>query len=327
MVAVPLTWVGGSSMNWNDPANWAPNTTPVPTVIPGRLNSATFDGNAASFETISANPLQFDIENGAVIDFSASTLTVSQSVDIGPFGTGSLTVTKGSSVIDFNLFIGASTPGGSGTIDVVASTLTTMSGLIVGEVGTGTLAVGAGGLVDVLSAGNTSLNGVIDVSGGGAVSLGGSTGTAGAVTVDAGDGIVGRGTINGDIVDNGTISAGFLAPGTITIDGNVSGSGVLLGTEVGSPNGIDLGGSVAATVSIDVGPGATMTLELPRSVFGVFNLMDPAIGTLVAGSTIDVTGLSYDGGFRHFGPAHHERRFSAADARDRANLRGDGVST
>ena len=37
-----------------------------------------------------------------------------------------------------------------------------------------------------------------------------------------------------------------------------------------------------------------MTLELPRSVFGVFNLMDPAIGTLVAGSTIDVTGLSYD---------------------------------
>ena len=222
MVAVPLTWVGGSSMNWNDPANWAPNITPVPTLIPGPLNSATFDGSAASFETISANPLQFDIENGAVIDFSASTLTVSQSLDIGPFGTGSLTVTKGSSVIDFNLFIGASTPGGSGTIDVVASTLTTMSSLIVGEVGTGTLAVGAGGLVDVLSAGNTSLNGVIDVSGGGAVSLGGSTGTAGAVTVDAGDGIVGRGDdqrrYRGQRNDLGRLPGPWH---NFTIDGNI----------------------------------------------------------------------------------------------------------
>jgi T5SS/PEP-CTERM-associated repeat protein len=244
------------------------------------------DQSAASGEaTVSGS-----ITNQDSGDTSASTLNWGQTLTVGNYGYGTLTLAKGALV--------APTQGGSGEVDVAAQagstgsisltdagTLFAATDLVLGGTldaagGSGTLTASSGAAATISDA-ITMWNGTLDVSQGGSVTVGSATPDAsqGTVDVEANGSIDGSGTITGDVADDGTITA---AGGTLVINGDVTGNGFI---EIGDGATVEIDGSVGSGVTIDYESGAgSLVLGSPSD-------FDGTIGDAQYGDTITLNGV------------------------------------
>ena len=259
--AQTVTW-GGSSGNWNVPANWTSGTAP------GSGTNAIIDSGTALL------PVS--------VTGTANALT------IGNSGTGALTI-SGGSLGDASVVMG-SAAGSNGTATVGSGTWATSGSFIVGNSGTGTLNVGAGGVV--------AASGTV-ILGNGVGSVGNVTLTSGIlngsiIVGNSGTGILtlSSGSVGGG--SSGTIVLGYLAgsSGTVIMTGGTFGA---FGTTVGN-KGIGSftvnGGLVSGAVSEANQAGSSGTFIFNG---GTWNNASAAVGQGGAGA------ISINGGLVNVG--------------------------
>jgi len=161
--------------------------------------------------------------------------------------------------------------GSSASVTGSGSRLTSSGQLTLSNTGAGagapapTLTVSSGGFVQAagldaagLVPGQSASQGVIAVDAASTLEVGSAgNAAAGTITVDAGStaSMAGAFTLYGDVVDNGVLSE---TGGTLTVNGNLSGSGQL---QIGQGATLALNGTVAATdVIAFIGSGATLSV-------------------------------------------------------------------
>ncbi|MBZ9868429.1 autotransporter outer membrane beta-barrel domain-containing protein, partial [Mesorhizobium sp. CA15] len=216
----------------------------------------------------------------ATVDGAGSTWTNTGDLDVGEFGTGTLTISNDGTVSNDSGTIGAQAGSiGAVTVDGTGSTWTNSLSLAVGSAGAGTLNVLNGGGV-----------------GGDSGYIGFSLGSAGAVTV-SGAGSTWTAGLELLIGGSGT---GAL---TISNGGAVSSGGgfVAFGNGVGTATVDGAGSTWTNTGNLDVGEFGTGTLTISNggavSVGGIVTIASQAgsIGTLnfggVAGAAASATGI------------------------------------
>jgi Hint domain len=191
-----------------------------------------------------------------------NTTWAGSSLTIGPAGNGTVTMENGSTAAITTILVGP-----NGELDVT----------------------GAGGITSsVLAPKLTLAFGTIAVSGGGEVDVGSATGVAGAVDV-AGTTLIGLGTINGNVVvdPGGVVEADQPLDGTLTVNGNISGTGKIEPIRTFEVNG---GIAAATTIQFSAPPPGTsqgvLQLDVPRGDLGT-------ITGFSLGNTIDVEGLLF----------------------------------
>ncbi|MFC6446733.1 autotransporter outer membrane beta-barrel domain-containing protein [Shinella zoogloeoides] len=181
------TWEGDLSGNWFDSGNWSTNSLPsagftaiignvgtsnAPVIeaagasagllyiggvpasgVPGASLHITDGGTLTSITAIIANSsnaqeLWSDSEYGAVTVSGAGSQWTSNSIDVGFYGQGTLTVKEGGRVTSQTGMIGAISSG-SGTVDVIGSgsLWQTTGQMVIGNEGDGTLNVSQGASV------------------------------------------------------------------------------------------------------------------------------------------------------------------------------------
>jgi T5SS/PEP-CTERM-associated repeat protein len=227
-----------------------------------------------------------------------------QNIAVGFDGTASLTIADQAVVTTTNMGVGNNFDAGiTDTLDVNGGTLNANQGLTIANAGTanatvenggtintgflsiasqagsaGSLTVtGAGSLVQTsgLNLGSSQSSATLTVNNGGAVDIGsGTTTVANAVHVGNFASIQGAGTINGNVVDDGTVTA----TGLLEITGAVSGTMGSLVIDGGATLRLDGADSQGVTFA---GSPATLVLEQPGSLAG------PLSG-LVGGDVIDL---------------------------------------
>ena len=289
------TWKGADGGNWAVAGNWDDGSVPpdMSTGSPGTLDLAQFQSFSGTVTgSVGANVL--DVGPDSNVNFMGSgffsQITLGQDL-VGNTGTASLTVGSGD-VISATLLNIGSAVGGTGTL-VANGTFTTNGGIAMDQTGLpGTLVVGpSGGIVDSSSPGLTmAAGGMITINSAGYMVIGQSdTGTNGALTIENGHSFNGEGTINGNVIVNGTLetfNAGWPVYKLI-VNGNVSGSG-----SVNVVQEMDLNGAV--------GSGVTVSLfSNGGSNKGLLRLADPLafagkLGTMSTGSIIALSGASFD---------------------------------
>jgi hypothetical protein len=193
------------------------------------------------------------------------------SLTIGLAGNGTANIGSGSTVAFVNTLIG---PDGLLSVTGAAATPGTVLAPIL------TLAFGT-----------------IDVTGGGEVNVGSALGSIGAVSI-AGTSLTALGTVKGNVVvgDHGVVQATGSAPGGLTIEGNVHGTGTiepLMTLEVNG--GIDAGVDIAFSPSIGAQVG-DLVLDVPAANLGT-------ITGFGDGNTIDVQGFVYSDAVFTQGPS------------------------
>jgi hypothetical protein len=243
---------------------------------------------------------------------------------IGEHGDGSVEISDGTSFAAATTILGQY-QGSNGELEIDESTFAPSIGggtLYVGQAGTakatieagstaamyhvtigadGTLVVtgGAAGLTSTLRVVDdlTLAYGTIDVSGFGQVIVGNATGADGAVSI-AGATLPGLGTIDGDVVvqSGGVLEAVQALPGTLRVNGNITGTGTIEPVMTLEANGV-------------IGPGVTIQFS-PSQAMAVGDLvLDVPTGdqgTIVdfgKGNEIDVRGYQYTTAVFKQGPA------------------------
>jgi len=198
--------------------------------------------------------------------------------------TGELTVHAASWTGD-SLTVG---PAGNGTATFEDGTTASIDNIIVGP--NGDLSVsGADGLVSQLTTKSLTLSfGTIDVTGGGELLMGTDHGDGGAVTIDGKFALVGLGTVNADIdlANGGAVEAVQPVPGTLTINGDISGAG-----EIEPIMTLEVNGTIDQTVQIAFNPNGVATngdlvLDVPTGDEGF-------ITGFASGNEIEVKGRLY----------------------------------
>jgi T5SS/PEP-CTERM-associated repeat protein len=179
---------------------------------------------------------------------------------IGPAGNGTVTITNGATALISNVTIGP-----NGELDVTA----------------------AAGLTSSLTVPNLTLAfGTLTVSGGGEVDVAGGL-VQGAV--DVGTTMIGLGTINGNLViqQGGIVEADQPLDGTLTVNGNISGAGIIEPIRTFEANGVIAAGITIAFAAPPPGTNAgVLQLDVPRGD-------DGTITGFAVGNTIDIEGLLY----------------------------------
>jgi collagen type I/II/III/V/XI/XXIV/XXVII alpha len=202
------------------------------------------------------------LNDGAIGDLNVDDTTWGGGgLTIGASGTGHATIGHGSTVLMSSMVIGA-----NGELDVTG-------------------AAGSAGTISVDLP--TLAFGVLDVTGGGAFVVGGIDGAPGAVTV-AGLSLMGLGTVNGNVVvrSGGKVEATGVIPGTLTINGEISGTGAIEPLMTLEVNGvIDAGVNIAFSASVGAQVG-DLVLDVPGGDEGT-------ITGFGVGNTIDVMGSVY----------------------------------
>ncbi len=266
-----------------DASNWTGNDLTVGA-------SGTGDATIKAGSTVSFTDLvigQGGTDSAGSLDASGSSLLNTKTVTLGE-GAGAV----GDATLSSSIWSGDSlTVGqsGTGSATIEAGSAASFSNILVGPDGlvdvTG--ALGTAGTVTALHL--TLQFGTLDVTGGGEVLVGPVTGHGGTISVGgAAVPLIGLGTMNGDVaLDNqGTVQATGPTPGSLTIHGNISGTGTLaplmtleVNGGIGSGVNIAFGTSTAAEVG-------DLVLDVPAA----------NLGTIVgfgAGNTIDVQGSLY----------------------------------
>jgi len=228
-----------------------------------------------------------------------------QNIAVGFDGTASLTIADQAVVTTTNMGVGNNFDAGiTDTLDVNGGTLNANQGLTIANAGTanatvenggtintgflsiasqagsaGSLTVtGAGSLVQTsgLNLGSSQSSATLTVNNGGAVDIGsGTTTAANAVHVGNFASIQGAGTINGNVVDDGTVTA----TGLLEITGAVSGTTGSLVINNGATLWLDGADSQGITFA---GGTGTLVLEQPGSLNGpLFGLVDGDVIDLV----------------------------------------------
>jgi T5SS/PEP-CTERM-associated repeat protein len=240
-----------------------------------------------------------------------------QNIGVGFDGTASLTIADHAVVTTGNLDVASNFDAGvTDTLVVDNATLNAVQGLGIANGGTanatvqnggsittgflslaglagssGSLTVtGAGSVVSAGGLGFGSGSATLNVSNGGAIDIGSGTSTvAGAVHIGSSASLVGTGTINGNVVDDGNITA-F---GLLDIDGILSGSGSININDGGT---LELAGSGAEsiyfaggndTLQLDNALGFTGTISGNAGSPGNFYVTDQGNVTTTAGDAID----------------------------------------
>ena len=247
--------------------------------------------------------------SGDVTVNGALAFDVIQGLTIGQQGTGSLDIESGSSMFATTVILGLN-DGAVGDLNL-DDTIWSGGALTIGASGTGhatighgstvllsSMLIGANGELDVTGsagvAGTMSVNlptlafGLLDVTGGGVFAVGGTVGAAGAVTVDGGLPLVGVGTVNGNVVlmNGGQVQATGVIPGSLKINGEISGTGVVAPLMTLEVNGvIDAGVNIAFSASVGAQVG-DLVLDVPGGDQGT-------ITGFGLGNTIDISGSVY----------------------------------
>jgi hypothetical protein len=256
-------WIGGSAGNWNQAANWqdlSAGQDPA-LVAPGVNDLVTIQGGTATATTITGPA-------------NAATLTLLADVALqGQFAVGVLDIGHGSTTGLFAL--GAQTALQASQVAVDGGIVAQGGGLLC----TGTLTLASGVLAASdqasLQAASLILAGqgdAISVDATSRLEIGDADDSqAGDITVDPGAVLQGAGVLNaqGQIVDQGTITALVTGPRSVLALGDVTGSGTLL-IAVGAT--MVLQGSADSSLLIDfAGPGTlTVAGPIPQATIGGF---------------------------------------------------------
>ena len=210
------------------------------------------------------------------LDVNNATLNVSQGLTVADAGTAHATVENGGSITAAFLTI-ANQPGSTGalTVDGAGSVVTATSGLTMGfSGGSATLTVTHGGAVDVGTDATT---------------------IAGAVHVGSLDSLQGTGTINGNFVDDGHVTA-VGASGTgakLDVTGAVTGTGTF---SIATAAHLEFGSSVAASDSIVFqNSTGSLVLDQSSSFAGIISGFT-GDGSLSGSDQIDLKDINYSSG-------------------------------
>lgn len=228
---------------------------------------------------------------------------------IGGSGDGSVDVAGGAWFLSATVILGANT-GAIGDVTVSGSTWSGTN-LMIGEAGAGTatiedgssvlfnnILIGTNGDLDVTAATGLSSTvtasaltvclGTLDVTGGGEVLVGADSGAAGAVTINSFYSLVGLGTVNANVdLDNGgSVEAFMPMPGALTINGDISGDGMIEPVMM-----LEVNGTIGEGVAIAFNPNGVETdgelvLDVPTGDQGT-------ITGFGAGNAIDLKGVLY----------------------------------
>lgn len=258
--------------------------------------------------------------SGGITVESGGTLDGDKLLDIGNYGTGGLSVLTGGQVNEGTLTLAAGA-GGSGAVSVDGGSIELTDQLFVGAGGDSTLEILGGGSVDVQGYAGLGLSGapyagVVSLYAGGALSIADSLSmgpgakvsidatsqlTVGTIDAVAGDFatsgfVVGGGTIEANIIDDGTI---FANDGTLTLTApqSITGSGTL---EVQSSDTLVISATPTlsiATLSLsgDLSLGSTpleVTHAYTNANWGSGNSFNPSANVLSGSVFGENAGLS-----------------------------------
>jgi T5SS/PEP-CTERM-associated repeat protein len=266
--------------------------------IVGNEGVGTFisEGSGSTQSVVKDNNVQVGRQAGSAgnVTIDDSIWTTTSFSFIGEFGVGSVSVIDDSSALFHgNLFMGAHVGAigslaiaSGGSVDVIGS-------LVIGGSSDTQFGIGE---ISVASGSTLTVGHQLVVGSGDSISMSGGTALAGvtaqALKIDPGGIITGYGTIgdSAGIQDNGTICA---SGGTLTIDGNISGTGNIL-IEAGSFLQLN-GTSTIKPSSIDfVGSGSTLALS--RGVDLSSKIIGFAAGDIIAMASIDGASFSASSG-------------------------------
>jgi hypothetical protein len=302
-----FTWVGGSSSNWADPANWTPTGFPSATG-----DTATID--AAGTYTVSIASGETDTIDSLTLNAAGATLSVGGTLAFGGANTasleaGTLVIGSGGAITgapDMTIAAGA-------TFDISGAanqTIGSLSGAGLVVVGTHNLTIGGDNLDTTFSG---TVQGGASPDQGALVHVGTGTLTLDNATMTNNELIIGTGNL---AVGEGTSQIFYLAlgegtgnSGSATITGgvlNIGGtsptlkSALLVGDFGGTGLVTQTGGTVNVTGSFNIGnQGGNGTYDLESGTLnliggGLYNVGRNANGNPAGSGTINVSGGVFD---------------------------------
>jgi collagen type I alpha len=285
------TWAGADGGSWTVAGNWNQGTTTA-VQAPGSLDLVQFVSFSGTVTGAVGSDI-LDVGPASTLTLGGSgffsNITVGQDLAFNA-GDATLAIEAGNVVSSTLLNIG-SVAGGGGTL-VADGTFTTTGGITLGSPGFGaTIKVDSGGEVQDSASNLTMGNGgTIAIAPSGRLTLGGAGGgTAGALSIDKGFVFTGIGSVQGNIVDNGSVATANFGNGAtvLSVTGNVTGTGSLSAVQE-----LDIGGAVGSGITVSLlGNGGTNA--------GLLRLAQPlndagTIATFSTNSTIALSGLTYD---------------------------------
>ena len=228
------------------------------------LNNGTFAQSTGNLTVpvagVYAGNVGYTATSGNIV-FNGGTTVSGASLTLA--GAGSAQFNSGAVNLNVPVTANLAVSVGGGTANFNGAANTFNRG---GNVSAGTLSAGgvtttiAGGLFDVTGGTFNAGGGTVNV--GGAFHAGGGAINAGTMNVNAGGLLYGGGTINGNVINNGTVAPGN-SPGTLTINGNYTqGAGGTLAAELG-------GTTAGANYDVlNVSGAATLNGTLSLALFG-----------------------------------------------------------
>jgi hypothetical protein len=300
------TWIGGSSANWADPANWTPTGFPN---VAG--DTATID--AAGTFTVSLAAGETDSISSLTLDAPGATLSVNGTLAFG--GANSAAITAGTLAVgSTGAIVGDPdvTVGAGATFDISGGgnqSIGSLSGDGLVLLGTHNLTIGGTGANTTFSGtvqGAALDEGALIQDGTGTLTLDNATMTNNELTIANGNLAVGEGT---NQIFYLALGEGAGNSGSATISGGVLNIGgtspatLKSALQVGDFGGTGLvtqtGGTVNVTGSFNIGnQGGNGTYELENGTLNLLGGLYDAgrnAGSNPAGSgTIDVSGGVFD---------------------------------
>ena len=250
----------------------------------GELRINTGHGYANAAMNLAANVVAYQINaNNQTIDIGE----LSGSGKLGP-GNGSLAnpTWRIGAKNTSSTFAGAIVDAGITSVTKIGAGTWTLAGA---NTYSGLTAVGAGTLA--ISGAISSTNFLV-VSNGATLDLSGTV-TAAAVIIKPGGTLTGCGTINGQLLNNGTVLAGCGAPGGLTVNGNVTNTGTM---QMLGGTALTVTGALVNTGLLDLLTGA-QTLPANFTNTGTILLATNLIvrSVALAGGTFTLTMQGYAG--------------------------------
>ena len=279
-----VSWVGGATGNWFDPANWAGGAVPD---LSNVANVLIPSGVTVSFGSTVVAPAQSGVVN--IDSLGGASGNLSQSAGTLNVGTGGITLaaltqTGGSTTVAGNATVDNLSQG-NGTLSVSGDlTVNTNLSQTAGNttVGGNTTVAGDAALAGDLSTGNLSAN-TTTISGGNTNVTGNSV-TTGNLTITGGNTTIG----GNSSADNLTMTGGnTTVAGNATVGNLSQGNGTLSvgGTLAVSNNLTQTAGNTSVSGNATVGSNATVAGNITTGNLSSSN-------TTVSGGNTNVTGNS-----------------------------------